>query len=175
MLAMSRSLAARHMSIAAPAAKEQYRAAAEDRLLEHLRRVAEKNHTDGKVQEATEMYEHLVGARRAQNGDNHPLTVQAIGALARVACEAGEHSTAETLAREASATSKNILGALHPASLMHQSTLASVLAQQGKLDEAENHAREALSGFTTLFGDDHEDVHSARTRLHDVLSAQQGA
>ena len=85
------SMHARAMSgIATPEAAKQYRSTAEDKLLQHMNKMAIKAHKEGKLEQSTELYEHLVSARRARHGDRHPLTVSAIGQASRVAKDAGE-------------------------------------------------------------------------------------
>jgi len=151
---------------------QQYRATAEDRLLSHMEKVAGKAHREGKLESAQELYEHLISARRARHGDAHPLTVGALGSLARVATERGDLNAAETLAREALSASETTLGAMHPDSLRHQSTLAAVLTRCGKLEEAESSARFAVEAYHVMYGDDHPDLATAQGHLGQVLRAR---
>jgi hypothetical protein len=132
---------------------QQYRDNAEGKLLQHLSKVAAKCFREGKLDESNEMYHALVKARRERHGDRHPLTLRAVGALSGVAQERGDHQLAESLAREASSTSRELLGVMHPDSLQQLSNLASVLSSQGKLGEAEHAAREAVEGFKLVFGE----------------------
>ena len=164
------SMHARAMSgIATPEAAKQYRSTAEDKLLQHMNKIAIKAHKEGKLEQSTELYEHLVSARRARHGDRHPLTVSAIGQASRVAKDRGELHVAEEMAREAAVASKATLGGMHPSSLSELSNLASVLTERGKLDEAEATARVAIEQYTLAFGEATPEVKEAEQTLGQVL------
>ena len=154
------------------AAHAQYRATAEDKLLTHISRIAALTHKQGKLEQSWEMYEHLVRARRERHGSRHPLTITAIGDFARLQVSRGELSHAEGLAREAAATSVDLLGALHLDSLRHLGNLASVLQHcPDKHDEAEAVARDALEGYKTSGLEDHADCDSVTIILEGLRKA----
>lgn len=157
------------MSIAAPAAVQQYRSTAEDKLLAHMSKVAAKAHAKGELEQSTELYEHLVAARRQRHGDSHPLTLHAISAFSDVAKDRGDYVLAEGLIREATAASEETLGAMHPDSLRNLSQLATVLAHQSKLEEAERAARDAVERSRVVFGEAHANTSIAENCLQDVL------
>ena len=133
--AMTRST--RQMSAASPAMLAAYRSHAEDKLLQHMSKVAARAHSKGELEQSAELYEHLVLARRERHGDRHPLTLHAIGALSTVAKDCGNLDFAENLAREAATVSAEMLGEKHPDSLRNMENLAQVLSSQQKLEEAE--------------------------------------
>jgi len=161
---------ARQMSVAAPQLQQQYRSHAEDRLLNHLSRVAAKTHKEGELEQSQELYEHLVHARRNRNGDCHPLTIEAIGSHGAVLSALGEHVAAEHLTREAVTTSTEMLGAMHPETLNQLRGLAVVLLNQGTLDEAESTARLAADGCRTMFGEGAPEATAAEATLGQVLA-----
>jgi hypothetical protein len=172
--AASRATRVRRLSAAAaPEAAAAYRSHAEDRLLDHLAKVAASALSKGELDASSELYEHLVDARRQRHGDRHPLTVHAIGALSTVAAQRGDYSVAEDLAREAAAASQETLGAMHPDSLRQLSHLAAALtAQSSKLDEAETTARVVFDGYRVVFGEAHADTAQAARNLNEVVDAR---
>lgn len=172
LVAVTRIARTRQLSIAAPEAAKQYRSNAEDRILNHMAKVAASAHRKGELDASLEMYEHLVNARRLRHGDRHPLTVSAVGSQAVVAAESGDLQQAESLAREAAESSVDTLGALHPDSLRWTTSLSAVLLHRGELDEAETAAREAVEGYRSVYGDDHDDLQAAERNLRQVLSAR---
>ena len=156
----------------APASKEmqqQYRGAAEDKLLQHLAKVAAKSVRTGNLEQSNELYQSLVSARREKHGNRHPLTLHAIGALSKVHTKRGEYHAAESLAREATATSRELLGSLHPDSLRQLNNLAAVLMHQGKLDEATTATLETIEGCKSLELDGPE-LDEAQVRLQELRS-----
>lgn len=139
-------------------------------MLVHLSKVAAKAHSNGELEPAQELYEHLVAARRERYGDRDVRTVGAIGALASVAKDRGEFLLAEGLAREAADASKATLGAMHPESLKLELNLVAVLARvEGKLDEAEQTARDALEGYRQVLG---EEAHASAAKSVRAMLAQ---
>lgn len=162
----------RGMALAAGAKAASFRAHAAERLLLHMGKAAARAHREGNLEQSHELYSHLVHARRSSVGDQHPLTVSAIGALSNVSVDLGELDIAERLAREAADTSKAVLGAMHPDSLRQLCGLADVLTRQGKLDEAGAAARIAVDGYRAMLGNDHADTREAESRLGRVLAGQ---
>jgi hypothetical protein len=174
-IAIRTAVACRQMSAASPVQLQQYRKTASDRLLDHMAKVAAKAHAKGELEQSTELYEHLVSARRQRHGDIHPLTLQAICGLSHVHKDRGDLELAEVLAREATSATVETLGSKHPDALRQLSNLAAVLTRQNKFDEAEATARDALDGYRVVLGDGHADTEQAKSE-HGwiVLMAQSG-
>lgn len=151
---------------------QDFRAHAEDRMLQMLNKLAAKSHAEGKLEQAEEMYQQLVASRRQRHGDQHPLTVYAIGSLSTVSMDRGDYEVAEDLAREAAHVFKATLGLAHPDSLQQLSNLTQVLTRQGKFEEAEAKARVVVEGYRSAFGEGHEALENAETDLKQVIAGR---
>ena len=87
--------------------------------------------------------------------------------------EQGRAAEAEPLAREALATSTELLGSKHPDTLGFGADLARCLVELGRLPEAEEAAREVEAGRRTMHGDEHRETRQASRQLANVLVQQE--
>ena len=98
----------------------------------------------GRPGEAADYAEELVTGRRALLGDEHPLTLTAIGSLGQYLLRDGRLAEAEGALREAVDGQRRALGPDHPARAYAMRNLAEALRRLGRDDEALGVDREFL-------------------------------
>ena len=83
------------------------------------------------LEDSRSLLMEVVSGRREELGPRNPLTLHSISTLSQVLQEQGRAAEAEPLAREALATSTELLGSKHPDTLGFGADLARCLVELG--------------------------------------------
>ena len=97
-----------------------------------------------KPAEAEAIHRHVLEARLATLGEEHPLTISSINNLAVTLSAQQEYGEAADLYRRGLELSRRVLGEEHPRTVATTGNLGLALAQLGQLEEAESLLHEAL-------------------------------
>jgi serine/threonine-protein kinase len=142
------------------AASLRHLAGAEARLGDHETNVA-------LVRESLAMDQRVLGS-------DHPVTLNTLELMARVAMARGWYREGEALQREALARRTEVQGKDHPDTIHSLRALAVWRLRSGHLQEAEILYRSVLEQQTEILGLEHDDVLETKLRLGDMLYTQTG-
>ncbi len=109
---------------------------------------------------------------RSENGNDHPLTVNAMQSLSVALTELRNFPEAETLATEALEKLRQMRGNEHLSTLTCLNVLGQVLMKQNKFNETEPYFREAYQTGLRALGEDHPEVIVFTNNLAMVLQRQ---
>lgn len=94
--------------------------------------LAEARRILGNLQDARELYEQALAARRRVLGDDHPKTLLSMHNLAETLKELGDLEGAHVLHDQALASRQRVLGDEHPDTRTSMKNLAAVRRQLGE-------------------------------------------
>eukprot|EP00854_Cymbomonas_tetramitiformis_P005768 gene5768-6957_t len=141
--------------------------------LEVAQQVGQVLREQTRLGEAEPWYRQILAAKRAQLGDVHLETLDAMVDLAILLAEQqggdGAGSEADTLHREALRGRREALGADNPATLASIAHVAEACRLREEFGEAEALLREALSAICDGKGSEHPEAMAAMTALAGVL------
>jgi|GEM_PF-262904 len=119
----------------------------------------------GEYDIAASHYERALSLRRAELGENHLDTLDAMAKLAELYMHQGRYEKSEPLLVRGLEASRRLLGEEHPTTLDFMSILASLWVQLGRYDEAEPLHAKALDANRRLRGEDHPDTLACMNKL----------
>jgi tetratricopeptide (TPR) repeat protein/predicted Ser/Thr protein kinase len=126
----------------------------------------------GKLAEATVLFERTLESRRATLPRLHPEHANAVNNVAAAYAQAGDLARAEPLMQLGYELRLGSLGPDHMATIDSLGNLAHVHADLGRFEEAEAGQREALAGYERLLGPKHPRVANAlngwASALHEL-------
>ncbi len=129
----------------------------------------------GKLAEATPLFELALSGTQVHLGPNHADVMPILNNLASLLRMQGKYEEAEPLYRRALRTRKEFLGDTHPDTLMSQNNLSFLLFQKAgdeALAEAQGLALMAVSGREKVLSPTHPDTLESVFNLACVLMAQ---
>ncbi|KAF2188857.1 HET-domain-containing protein [Zopfia rhizophila CBS 207.26] len=112
-------------------------------------------HSDGRYNEAEELFAQVMETRKRVLGAEHPDTLTSMANLASTYRNQGRWKAAEELEVQVMETCKKKLGTDHPDTLNSMSNLASTYRNQGQWDAAEELEVQVIETSTTKLGADH--------------------
>jgi serine/threonine protein kinase len=122
----------------------------------------------GKLEEARQLNEELLGQRRKVLGEDHPATLAVVGNLAEVLRHQGKLEEAQQLNEELLERERKVLRDAHPLTLSTMNNLACVLSDQGKWLEARSLHEEVLALRRRVLREEHPDTLASMYNLADV-------
>ncbi|MDH4048502.1 MAG: tetratricopeptide repeat protein [Gammaproteobacteria bacterium] len=134
-----------------------------------LNNVAFVLQSEGKYDEAGQMYQAALEMQQKLLGDNHPDIAMALNNLAFVAYEKGDLDKAISLSKESLDMYRRTVGNEHPSAARGMNNLAMWQMEEDNYVAAEPLLREALDLRKKLLGPEHTDVAGSLTLLADLL------
>ena len=128
--------------------------------------------SQGKYEQAEEMYRQALRLAETVLGKEHPDTLMSINNLATVLSDQGKYKQAEEMHRQALRLKEIVLGKKHPSILASMNNLANVLRGQGKYEQAEEMHRQALRLTETVLGKEHPDTLTSMNNQANMLKDQ---
>jgi len=119
----------------------------------------------GKLNEAAELQEKVLKARKTIPGEDHPDTLTSMDNLAVTYSRQGKLNEAAELQEKVRKATKTILGEDHPDTLTSMNNLASTYLRQGKLNEATELQQKVLEAWKTILGENHPDTLTSMSNL----------
>ncbi|KAI2478441.1 kinesin light chain 1 [Pyrenophora tritici-repentis] len=134
---------------------------AEDENIDWLhlaRKSAMALYSDGRYNEAEELFVQVMETFKTKLGADHPDTIGSMNNLASTYSNQGRWEEAEKLFVQVMKTRKTKLGADHPDTLTSMNNLASTYNNQGRWEEAEKLFVQVTETLKTKLGSDHPDT-----------------
>ena len=103
---------------------------------------------------ACELHQRVLATRRAELGNDHASTLEALNMTACMLEDQGHPDEAEPLFRELLERRQRTMGPDHPDTIGAMNNVGAVLTAQGRQAEAAPYFRDALSAARRLLGDD---------------------
>jgi len=128
--------------------------------------------TDGRYEEAEELFVQVMETRKTKLGADHPDTLTSMANLASTYRNQGRWDDAEKLEVQVVETSKTKLGADHPNTLTSMANLASTYRNQGRWDDAEKLDVQVMETRKTKLGAGHPDTLTSMHNLAFTLQSQ---
>ncbi|PZD23481.1 CDC6, Cdc6-related protein, AAA superfamily ATPase [Pyrenophora tritici-repentis] len=122
-------------------------------------------HSDGRYEEAEELFVQVMETRKTKLGADHPSTLTSIANLASTYWNQGRWNDAEKLNVQVMETRKTKLGAGHPSTLNSMANLASTYRNQGRWDDAEKLEVQVMETRKTKLGADHPSTLNSMANL----------
>ena len=119
--------------------------------------------------EALTLKQRVLEKSRHILGEDHPLTLLAMGNLAHTLGVLGRHNEALTLQQEVLEKCRRILGEDHPHTLLAMGNLAATLGELGRHNEALDLEQEVLEKRRRIQGEDHPHTLRAMNNLATTL------
>jgi eukaryotic-like serine/threonine-protein kinase len=135
-------------------------------------RLAEVLMLEGRIDEASPLFEASLVAQSKLYGEKSVQVADALESLASIRRAQGELEEAEDLGRRALRTRQAAVGHEDMNTGYLRMSLAVVLTKRGKYEEAEKVLREALEIYDKTLPSDHQYVAAAEHGLGEVLLAQ---
>jgi tetratricopeptide (TPR) repeat protein len=129
-------------------------------------------HTDGRDNEAEELFVQVMETRKKKLGAYHPDTLPSMANLASTYRNQGRWDAAEELEVQVMETSKKKLGADHPSTLTSMNNLASTFWNQGRWDAAEELFVQVIETSKKKLGADHPSTVTSMANLASTYQNQ---
>jgi tetratricopeptide (TPR) repeat protein len=129
-------------------------------------------YSDGRYNEAEELFVQVMETRKKKLGADHPDTLTSMGNLASTYRNQGRWDVAEELEMQVMETFKKKLGADHPDTLTSMNNLASTLWNQGRWDAAEELFMQVIESRKKKLGADHPDTLTSMANLASTYGNQ---
>jgi DNA polymerase III delta prime subunit len=128
--------------------------------------------SDGRYEEAEELFVEVMETRKRVLGDEHPDTLTSMANLAATYRNQGRWNEAEKLEVQVMETRKRVLGDEHPDTLRSMANLASTYWNQGRWNEAEKLEVQVMETGKRVLGDEHPDTLRSMANLAATYSNQ---
>jgi tetratricopeptide (TPR) repeat protein len=115
------------------------------------------------------LFRDALARRKRTQGDDHPLTLAAMNALADVLAATGKLQDAESLHRDTLERRRRVLGEEHRDTLTSMNNYATVLNSLGRVDEAETLHERTLATRRRVLGESHPHTLVSMNNYADVL------
>ncbi|KAE8846566.1 hypothetical protein HRS9139_01133 [Pyrenophora teres f. teres] len=129
-------------------------------------------HSDGRYEEAKELFEQVMETRKTKLGLDHPSTLTSMANLASTYRNQGRWDDAEKLEVQVLETRKTKLGLDHPSTLTIMANLASTYRNQGRWDDAEKLEVQVMETSKTKLGSDHPSTLTSMANLASTYRNQ---
>ena len=126
----------------------------------------------GRMEEAKQLFEEALAARRQRLGGSDGKTLTSLNSLGLLLREMGDLSAARPLLTEALASRRQTQGDAHPETLTAMNNLGALLKAMGDLDGAEALYAEALEGRKAVLGASHPDTLTSINNLASLYRSQ---
>ncbi len=131
-----------------------------------MNNIANNYRRQGRFLDAIHLDTEVVAARKRQFGDDHLITLRAIGNLAASYSLQGRPEEAEPLERHVAASLADQLGMQNQDALTAQNNLSHTLKDLGKVEEAIQTISCVVEGRTLVLGPDHPETKKSTRNLH---------
>ncbi|KAI0388617.1 hypothetical protein F5Y17DRAFT_191065, partial [Xylariaceae sp. FL0594] len=121
--------------------------------------------TDGRYNEAEELFVQVMETRKRVLGAEHPDTLASMANLASTYSNQGRWKEAEELEVQVIKTIKRVLGAEHPFTLTSMANLASTYSNQGRWKEAEELVVQVMETIKRVLGAEHPSTLTSMANL----------
>jgi tetratricopeptide (TPR) repeat protein len=121
--------------------------------------------SDGRYDEAEELFAQGMQTRKRVLTDEHPATLTSMGNLAATYWHQGRWKEAEELQVQVMQTSKRVLSDEHPDTLSSMAHLATTYRNQGRWKEAEELQVQVMQTSRRVLTDEHPDTLSSMANL----------
>jgi tetratricopeptide (TPR) repeat protein len=128
--------------------------------------------SDGRYNEAEELFEQVMETRKRVLGDEHPDTLASMANLASTYWNQGRWKEAEELNMQVIETRKRVLGDEHPSTLTSMNNLALTYRDQGRWKEAEELNMQVIETRKRVLGDEHPDTLTSMANLASTYRNQ---
>jgi hypothetical protein len=128
--------------------------------------------SDGRYEEAEELFVEVMETRKRVLGDEHPDTLTSMANLAATYRNQGRWNEAEKLEVQVMETRKRVLGDEHPDTLRSMANLAATYWNQGRWNEAEKLEVQVMETGKRVLGDEHPDTLRSMANLAATYSNQ---
>jgi tetratricopeptide (TPR) repeat protein len=128
--------------------------------------------SEGRYEEAEELFVQVMETRKRVLGDEHPDTLTSTANLASTYRRQGRWKEAEELEGQVMEMRKRVLGDEHPDTLTSMANLASTYRRQGRWKEAEELGVQAMETFKRVLGEEHPDTLTSMHNLASTLQSQ---
>jgi tetratricopeptide (TPR) repeat protein len=130
-----------------------------------MKKVGSCLYSDGRYNEAGELFIQVMESRKQVLGSAHPNTLTSMSNLASTYWNQGRWKEAEELEVQVMETRKQVLGAEHPDTLTSMSNLASTYQNQGRWKEAEELGVQVMETRKQVLGPEHPDTLTSMANL----------
>lgn len=131
-------------------------------------RIGDCLHSDGRYNEAEELFRETLHFQQKRIGTNHPDVLNIMRKLASTYRNQGLWRKAEELDLEVVRIQKEVLGTEHPSTLTSMVTLASTYWSQGQLQGAEELSEKVVEMRKIKLGPEHPDTLVSITNLGSI-------
>jgi tetratricopeptide (TPR) repeat protein len=144
----------------------------EEKRLELVQKCAMTLYSDGRYQEAEELFVQVMESRKSVLGVEHPDTLLSMANLGSTYRNQGRWKEAEELGIQVMEMSKRVLGDQHPDTLTSTNNLALTYINQGRWKEAEELGIQVMEMSKRVLGDQHPDTMKSMNNLALTYSNQ---
>ncbi|KAK7177352.1 Kinesin light chain 5 [Paraphaeosphaeria sporulosa] len=144
----------------------------DEERLDLLWKCAMALYSDGRYEEAEEMFVQVIETRKTVLGEEHPDTLTSMANLASTYRIQGRWKEAEELEVQVMETFKRVLGEEHPATLTSMANLASTFWNQGRWKEAEELEVQVMETRKRVLGEEHPDTLTSMANLASTYRNQ---
>ncbi|KAI0604435.1 kinesin light chain 1 [Pyrenophora tritici-repentis] len=129
-------------------------------------------YSDGRYEEAKELFVQVMETSKTKLGADHPSTLTSMANLASTYRNQGRWNDAEKLEVQVMETRKTKLGADHPSTLTSMANLASTYRNQGRWNDAEKLEVQVMETRKTKLGADHPSTLTSMANLASTYRNQ---
>lgn len=129
-------------------------------------------HSEGRYNEAKEMFVQFVESSKRVLGEEHPDTLTSMSNLASTYSSQGQWKEAEVLEVQVTETRKRVLGEEHPDTLTSMNNLALTYSSQGRWKEAEVLGVQVIETRKKVLGKQHSDTLTSTVNLASTYRDQ---
>jgi tetratricopeptide (TPR) repeat protein len=122
-------------------------------------------YSDGRYEEAEELFVQVMQTRKRVLGDEHSYTLTSMANLASTYRNQGRWKEAEELNVQVMQTRKRVLGDEHPDMLTSMHNLAATYCNRGRWKEAEELQVQVMQARKRVLGDEHPDTLTSMANL----------
>ncbi|KAL4974912.1 hypothetical protein BDW66DRAFT_79394 [Aspergillus desertorum] len=136
-----------------------------ERYIDFIWRVATCLDSDGRFNEAENLFVWVMATRKQVLGLEHPDTLASMDDLASTYWSQGRWKEAEELQIRVTVTRKQVLGPEHPSTLTSMMSLAATYKDQGRWKEAEELLVQVMDTQKQVLGPEHPDTLTSMANL----------
>jgi tetratricopeptide (TPR) repeat protein len=126
------------------------------------------NQDPGRLGEAREIFDAVLGGRRRVLGAEHPRTLTTLHELAWITARAGDWEEAESAYQQLLDVRLRVLGEDHPDTMVLRHELAWIAARRDRAREAESRYLDVLEQRRRILGEDHPHTRATQVALEEL-------
>jgi tetratricopeptide (TPR) repeat protein len=144
----------------------------DDERLRLASKFAKTLFSDGRYEEAEELFVEVMETRKRVLSDEHPSTLSSMNNLATTYRNQGRWKEAKELGMQVMETSKRVLSDEHPSTLISIGNLAATYRNQGRWKEAEELGMQVIETSKRVLSDEHPDTLTSMANLASTYRNQ---